>query len=91
MTHTNSIEGSDRYTALGIPYPDPALVCDGHCEGTGWFPIHREETDPELLALWQAAEEARPAADGWHFVQCPKCAGTGKHRAPDPTANGGTP
>jgi len=24
----------DRYTALGIPYPDPATVCHGQCEGT---------------------------------------------------------
>ncbi len=32
------IEWSDRYQALGMPYPDPKTVCRGQCEGTGFVP-----------------------------------------------------
>ena len=32
------IEWSDRYKALGIPYPDPKTVCKGQCEGLGFVP-----------------------------------------------------
>lgn len=34
-----SIEFTDRYKALGIPYPDPATMCQGQCEGTGYVPV----------------------------------------------------
>ena len=33
-----TIEFTDRYKALGIPYPDPETMCKGHCEGTGVYP-----------------------------------------------------
>lgn len=39
-----------------------------------------DATDPELVALWRAAEAQAPAADGWHFVTCPQCKGTGKRQ-----------
>jgi hypothetical protein len=39
-----------------------------------------DETDPELVALWKAAEAEAPADDGWHFVTCPQCKGTGKRQ-----------
>jgi hypothetical protein len=39
-----------------------------------------DATDPRLVELWQQAEDAAPADDGWHFVTCPDCAGTGKRR-----------
>lgn len=39
-----------------------------------------DETDPELIALWRAAEAESPAEDGWHFVTCPQCKGTGKRQ-----------
>jgi hypothetical protein len=44
--------------------------------------IHKPEdaTDPELVALWHAAEAESPAEDGWHFVTCPQCKGTGKRQ-----------
>lgn len=71
-------EFTDRYQALGIPYPDQATVCKGQCEGVGWVPIASDETDEPWRTLWLAAEEASPADDGWHFVKCPDCAGTGK-------------
>ena len=85
---------TSRYEALGIPLPDPATICQGHCEGTGVFPVYmskgdtrpktptstlgEDETDPDLIALWEDAEEREPQSDGWHFVQCPDCNGTGK-------------
>lgn len=83
------MEFTDRYKALGIPYPDPKTICEGHCEGTGVIPIFGKiqtnakvypeiETDPILLALWQEMEDANPSTDGWHFVTCPDCGGTGK-------------
>jgi hypothetical protein len=39
-----------------------------------------DETDPELVALWHEAEAASPAEDGWHFVTCPECKGSGKRQ-----------
>jgi hypothetical protein len=41
-----------------------------------------EELDPRLRELWQQAEATHPTDDGWHFVRCPDCEGTGKR--PDP-------
>lgn len=86
------IEVTDRYQALGIPYPDPQTMCKGQCEGTGWFP-ECDESSP----LWQEAHRAGCSTfwarlkrmvklrewrmrrcDGWHFVKCPDCNGTGK-------------
>lgn len=74
-----SIEITDRYKALGIPYPDPKTMCQGQCEGTGYVPIHKTEADPEWKKLWDKAEaETGPSDDGWHFVSCPDCGGSGK-------------
>ena len=28
--------------------------------------------------LWQEAEKKEPTKNGWHFVTCPDCKGTGK-------------
>lgn len=42
------------------------------------------ETDPRLVDLWRAAEAAKPSDDGWHFVGCPDCEGTGKRPNPAP-------
>lgn len=49
-------EFTDRYQALGIPYPD-ASSCKGDCEGTGVVPIYRDERDPAYAALWQRAHD----------------------------------
>jgi hypothetical protein len=73
-----SIEFTDRYQALGIPYPDPATVGEGDCEGTGWVPIKGDDEDPVYRTLWAEAEAVSPSDDGWHFVKCPSCGGTGK-------------
>lgn len=86
-----SNEFTSRYEALGIPYPDPETCCKGQCEGTGVIPIFMaknlekkpsvcgvDETDPVLIALWEEAEVKEHAEDGWHFVKCPDCKGTGR-------------
>lgn len=68
----------DRYTALGIPYPNPKTVCKGQCEGTGWLPIYMDEDNKVFKLLWNKAEKKKHAKDGWHFIKCPDCKGTGK-------------
>jgi len=81
---------TDRYQALGLPYPDPANVCPGQCEGTGWVPVYLsagdtgqgavrvvDEQDPSLVLSWYTAERQSPSQDGWHFVKCLACRGTG--------------
>jgi len=72
------IEFTDRYKALGIPYPDQKTMCLGMCEGTGCVPVKHDEEDDALRKLWEAAEVETPTDDGWHFVKCPECGGTGK-------------
>ena len=85
----SEFEFTDRYKALGIPYPDPATMCKGQCEGTGWVPVYLaegdsrsvkcgSERDPVLVAAWKRTEACMPSDDGWHFVKCPECGGTGK-------------
>lgn len=76
------IEFDDRYKALGMPYPDPDTMCRSHCEGTGVVPIKADETDEPWRSLWLEAERSCPADDGWHFVKCPDCGGTGKAATP---------
>lgn len=98
---------TDRYQALGIPYPDPQTMCQGYCEGTGVLPLYKYdysrwdyrltaawlETHEEMhswygriASLWKAIKGcdkiyfgmAFEVCDGWHFVKCPDCHGTGK-------------
>lgn len=73
------IEITDRYTALGIPLPDPKTMCKGQCEGTGVVPIHEEhpnDEEGEWHDLWLKAEADESTTDGYHFVTCPACNGT---------------
>lgn len=87
------IELTDRYSALGIPQPDPETVCKGQCEGTGWVPlcnryymvdarkcVPADGMTAEEYDLWMAAHIAsgEHECDSWHFVKCPACNGTGK-------------
>jgi len=67
-------------TDTEVPFlkPDPAAFCRGACEGTGLVAIRAQETDPTWKKLWDEAEEAEHTVDGWHFVKCPECHGTGK-------------
>ena len=84
------IEFTDRYKALGIPYPELSTMCRGDCEGTGYVPIFNPHKADGLkqagervvyIALWEDAEAAHLSDDGWHFVKCPDCMGTGKRPA----------
>lgn len=84
MSGASEFEFTDRYKALGIPYPDPATMCQGQCEGTGYVPIPKDDPDPLWQKLWQAAEAKSPSDDGWHFVVCPDCDGSGKRKAAGP-------
>jgi len=66
-------EFTDRYRALGIPYPDPNTMCPGPCEGIGVYPENNS-----LLEEWKVAHaklHSEPC-DGWHFLVCPLCKGT---------------
>lgn len=86
---SDQIEATDRY---GGPanWPDPNTVCDGPCEGMGVYPAYspkhdtkRETTDPQAMSGTDdtAAIEAAgktPDDDGWAFLTCPDCGGTGK-------------
>lgn len=102
------IEFTDRYQALGIPYPNVNTMCRGMCEGTGMVPISRDEVQEPWLSLYREAHTGctllgavrqllkigkirkwgwcahlgvcwdRLRCDGWHFVQCPECQGSGK-------------
>ena len=74
----SKIEITDRYQALGIPYPDPKTMCNGQCEGTGRVPISSDDTEEPFKTLWLEAEKKKPTDDGYHFVVCPECNGTGK-------------
>lgn len=60
------IEFTDRYKALGIPYPEPETMCNGQCEGTGWIPVYckitpantsmcEKEEDERLIQAWEKA------------------------------------
>lgn len=89
-------EFTDRYKAMGIPYPDAKTMCKGPCEGTGVVPIKGEgweqkqgvgglvsmggpsSMNVEYQKRWQAAEEKEATDDGWHFVKCADCNGSGK-------------
>jgi hypothetical protein len=84
-----TIEWSDRYGDAGAP--SLLVGCLGDCEATGWVPIFvavgparddearpSEELDDKLVALWREAEAKEPSDDGWHFVRCPECGGTGR-------------
>ena len=75
----------DRYSALRIPYPDPATMCEGQCEGTGMVPVGRDDPNDDegpWHDLWLAAEREGPAdSAGYHFVKCPAGGGSVKKLA----------
>ncbi len=77
----NKLEFTDRYQALGIPYPDPKTMCEGQCEGTGIVPINSDDMEEPWRTLWLEAEKKKPSDNGTYFVKCPDCNGTGKRVA----------
>lgn len=86
-------ESVDRYGGTG---PDPLTMCDGQCEGFGRYPAKFDDLQAALSAgpnqqnvreavRWATAHTAPDAhpdgvCDGWHFVLCPTCLGTGEMR-----------
>ena len=82
----NKFEFTDRYQALGIPYPNTRTMCKGQCEGIGLYPVKNDEhIEPLEYAAWLDAHNAPDAhesdggiCDGWHFIKCLECDGTGK-------------
>ena len=69
---------TNRYEALGMGLPDPETMCPGECEGTGFVPVKANDADERYRAAWAEAEAKSPTDDGWHFVTCLDCNGTGK-------------
>lgn len=71
------IEVFSRY-GRGVVGPDPETMCDGQCEGMGRVPVAADDEDPVFALLWAKAEKEKGASDnGYHFVECPTCGGTG--------------
>lgn len=87
---------TNRYEAIGIEYPNPDTMCIGDCEGTGFYPVQSvgfitdfggiDFRDEEL---WQVEHNKgnffkrilhKLTCDGWHFVKCYDCKGTGKRK-----------
>lgn len=77
---------TDRYQALGIPYPDPDTMCQGQCEGIGRYPVSLGDpsNSEEEIRRWNQEEATAPTPDGTHFIVCPTCDGTGKRKAATP-------
>lgn len=78
---TDGIEFMDRYSATGTPYPEPGTVCPGQCDGMGVYPHSvggADETDHERAEVARITAEEGEAADGWYFIRCGECGGTGK-------------
>lgn len=40
--------------------------------------LEDSEKDPTLIKLWKEAEKELSSPDGYHFVTCPICGGSGK-------------
>jgi hypothetical protein len=69
---------ADRY---GGNLPDPATVCPGPCEGIGVYPENDPSKWPPDTRPLGAFDEDGGPDDGWRFVTCPTCGGTGKRPA----------
>lgn len=84
------IEFTDRY---GGHAPSWLRACHRDCEAMGWTPVFvavgppapnearvTDETDPRLLRLWSEAhaQDHNGPCDGWHFVRCTGCDGSGR-------------
>jgi hypothetical protein len=72
------IEFTDRYG--GGPGPDVDTMCEGQCEGLGCYPVQLDAhdlTDYEKQAVQEAASKG-PTDDGYYFIKCGDCNGTGK-------------
>lgn len=75
MSEKMEVEFTSRY---GGRYPSFLRGCRSKCEAMGWVPIKFGEEREPWASLWVAAEIVAPSDDGWHFVKCPSCEGTGR-------------
>ena len=63
----------DRYSAAGIPPPDPLTMCD-ECEGMGFHPTS--------CTCGGTKTAHKPESEGWCFVSpCQSCMGTRLRKA----------
>jgi hypothetical protein len=78
------IEFTDRY---GGRTPSWLRSCHGDCEAMGVVPVSNPLADLQVdhgphkyyyVDKWWDAENKEHAEDGWHFVKCPECHGTGR-------------
>lgn len=83
---SNEFIFTDRYQAMGIPYPDPETMCEGPCEGVGFHPTRNKDNPKWIEAHTAPGVHKDELCDGWHFVECADCGGTGK-RTQDAPAN----
>lgn len=88
---SEQIVWADRYGAGG---PDPETMCAGQCDGFGRYPAKFDDIQASLsgglsqqnareAAHWEMAHRAPDAhpdgeCDGWHFILCLTCLGSGK-------------
>lgn len=75
MREQIQVEVSDRYSATGTPYPNRWTVCKGHCEGMGFYPENDQSEWPTGTRPYDPTD---PEDDGWRFIKCPTCKGTGR-------------
>jgi hypothetical protein len=71
----SDIEYTDRYGGGSPPTP----TCTDQCEGTGFVPIHESDNEQPWATLWKEShtEAGKHDCDGYHFVRCPTCGGSG--------------
>ena len=75
------VEVVDRYSIVGIPRPNPWTVCRGHCEGMGFYPSNDPSSWPPGTRPLGIPMEGEGVDDGWRFITCDKCNGTGRRIA----------
>ena len=91
----HAFEYVDRYGDSSAPRPDPDTVCNGQCEGMGVYPVKNAISgvaDHDQREIDRIIAESGPSPDGWYFVRCSTCGGSGKrnepplHLPPEPNA-----
>lgn len=68
---------TDRY---GGRDPDPLTICSGECDGMGVYPmpLHDSTATAEERAAIDEALKHQVPENGFVFIVCPTCKGTGK-------------
>jgi hypothetical protein len=81
-----TVEVVDRYSATGTPTPNGWTICKHQCEGMGVYPLPMEEWKampsrerPHICPQKNEHDEWDfPPEDGYLFVWCEECGGTGR-------------